>query len=82
MQRNLKLILFFITTGLFSFSETPKITLGDISNTIHCLQSENSCACCEDFFGDCKKGTVEFFYGQCTDLDAQIEEIRNSVFSD
>ena len=82
MQRNLKLILFFITTNLFSLSETPKVTLGDIANTIHCVQGKYSCACCERFFDDCKKGTSDLFEGQCTDLDAQIEEIRNSIIAD
>lgn len=82
MIQNFFKLYFLFIFGLFALTEKPQITLGDVSNTIHCVQGKYSCACCERFFEDCKKGTMELFEGQCINLDAQIEEIRESIIVD
>jgi hypothetical protein len=81
-RKNMKTILFLLTFNLYAAAELPKIDYGDINNNIRCIQGNYSCACCEEHFGNCKKGSLEIFNGQCTDLDAPIHEIRNSIHYD
>jgi len=44
-----------------------------------CLQGPSSCACCDVFFGDCRKHTSVFvFRGQCSQLDEFIYDMHYS----
>ena len=74
----MKWLLFFLSCNIYASAELPKINLGDIYNTINCLQGQYSCACCEEFFGKCKKFTEEIFEGYCIDADFLIYELRLS----
>lgn len=60
-----------------SFDKDYKVT--EQRSLTMCLQGPTSCACCDVFFGDCRKHLGVFvFRGQCTQIDEFIYDMHYS----
>lgn len=72
-------LFLLLVSGLFATrGELPKVEYVELSSNLCCVQGPQTCACCEDFFGQCKNDWVFEFWGRCIQLPYFIREIRDS----
>lgn len=72
-----KLILaLLLTTGIFASREIEPVNPEFLKSNYVCLQRTSICACCEEFFGDCRRETLFTFEGFYWELQIILREVR------
>lgn len=75
-MKKLILALLFFTNGIFALKEIEPVNPELLKSNYVCLQRTSICACCEEFFGDCRRETLFTFEGFYWELQIFLREVR------
>jgi len=76
------ILILLLTTGIFASREIEPVQTHLLKSNYVCLQRPTYCACCEEFFGDCRRLTLIVFQGTFLELEIPLREIRIPLTDD